>query len=244
MTESNTSGSTRNVIDAFVSAQENKQVAQDGAAQSGVVQNGVVQNGAVSQEAAPQVEPKQNVATPNGTTQPAIVDKKTVQKRKNIWKALISVIAVAVVGVVVAIVVISLPSGPREISDEEKEMREEMEKSSKLIDKTYEIKEKMKTEPNYTLIDAEHDYEELISNSADNEKIEVTISYAFFILEQSGDIEKASDIMRNIDDKVANDLRSRYYIAFGNLYKRVQDEEKAYEYYKMASEWEERRNDL
>ncbi|MBR6505830.1 hypothetical protein IKT18_03290 [Candidatus Saccharibacteria bacterium] len=233
MTESNTSGSTRNVIDAFVSAQENKQVTQGGAVQDSATQSGVVQNGA-TQNVAPRVEPKQNSVAPNGVTQPVVADKKPVQKRKNIWKVLIPVISVAVVGAVVAIVVINLPPSPREISDEEKELREDAKISFSVSDFAYNVEKKMAEDANYTIEDAKKDFEELIAGRTGVEKLRAVVVYAFFIFNQTGDIEKASEIMKSIEGELSGDLLIEYYVSFGDLYRMAQMDEEANRYYDLV----------
>ena len=187
MTESNTNGSTRNVIDAFVSAQEKQNMAP----QSGVVQN------TVTQSVAPQVEPKQNVVAPSGVVQPAVSNEKPTQKRKNIWKILVPVLAVAVVGVVIAVVVVLLPNNS-DVTDEEDDI------PNFWVAETVEsIVEKYEKDEKYSEDDAISDFEKILSGDlSDKDRTKISFHYANFVNDYCDDPVGAKEILERIKGHV------------------------------------------
>jgi len=186
MTESNTNGSTRNVIDAFVSAQENKRVAQDGA----------------TQNVAAQSEPSQNVATPSKAAQPAVPDKKPGQKRKNIWKILVPVLAVAVVGVVIAVIICVLPMNDGDMVSLPNKMDGydgPITASTAASLLSQKIAKKLESDSDYSYEDAVKNYEKVYNDVDEDSKIYVLIKYAEFVYSKTNDLDSAIKILERLE---------------------------------------------
>ncbi len=237
MTESNTSGSARNVIDAFVTARENQQrVVQGGVVQDAVTQDDTTRN------VVPQGDSGQNVVVPNKVDQPVTTEKKPARRRNNVWKILIPVMVVVAVGIVITIVVLNLPQDV-EMGEEDEEIVQQLNWSSAISDFVYSVDTRLETDLDYTLEDAERDYEEMIAKSTLEEKYRLVTSYAFFIKEQTGDVDRASDIMKSMEEEVSRDYLARYYVSLSEIYEGVRNEE-ANRYYKMAVELDNEENGL
>lgn len=164
------------------------------------------------------------------------------KNRKNLLKILIPVLAVAVVGVMVAIVVMNLPPRDGGEGDDggggitDKDVFPEAQISTDMDLFAYEAAYKIENDADYSLEDAERDFEELIKSCTDDKKYYAVTSYAFFIYNQTNDIEKASEILKSIEDDIKKDLKADYYMSISNLYKKAQDYAEAKRYIRLAVE--------
>ncbi len=98
------------------------------------------------------------------------------------------------------------------------------------------ITERLETDPNYNITEAEEEFEIKIANSKPEEKVAVAIWYADFIYEQTEDAIKAIDALKNVEQFVNDENRVDYYVMLEFFYNEVGDETNAGYYRGMIDE--------
>lgn len=153
---------------------------------------------------------------------------------KRLW-TVFGALVVLIVGLVVAIVVVA--NRPKQISpNDDADVTEGVETAYDVNDAAYDILYELKNNPEFTEGDAEQAFGELIESQTGDGKIYAVVAYADFVLEQTGDIERAATLMESIEDEVGYNLKAGFYITFSDLYRKAGMNDKAELYYNLAME--------
>lgn len=152
--------------------------------------------------------------------------------------------ALSVLIVVLAIAIIVATNRPKSIPADDVDVTKGTETAYNVNDTVYDILDKLENDPAYTEGNAEQAFGELIENQTGDGKIYATVSYANFLYDETGDIERAATLMESIDEEVGYEQKAGFYISFSNLYKKAGMEEKADHYYTLATELYKGYNDL
>lgn len=161
--------------------------------------------------------------------------------KKTLWSVL-GVLGLLIIALVIAIIVVK--NRPKTYPADDVDVTKDTEIAYNVNDMVYDILEKFETDPAYTEGNAEQAFGELIENQTGDGKIYATVSYANFLYDETGDIERAATLMESINEEVGYEQKAGFYISFSNLYKKAGMNEKADQYYTLATELYKGYNDL
>lgn len=162
---------------------------------------------------------------------------------KKIWigaGAAIAVLILVVVGVVIGVKL----GRPEEIASADVSLADAAEwyggdPATSMLATVFgeQVEEKLKTDESYTYEDAVMDYEVAYEESEGQLQTEVSYSYAYFVYNNTGNLNEALDVLRRIEGSLSGVELVEYYSTVANLYKMAGDTLMAEQYTAKVEEY-------
>ena len=165
-------------------------------------------------------------------------DKRDDKKNRRLFFALMFLLAV-ILALTISIILVNIYNGDFESKRVRLEDVLEEYEEGYLFDPTIakvfseKIMDKLDSDTSYSYEDAVFDYERAYDKAGNGLKIYITMAYADFVYDRSGDVDRVVEILKQVEDLVTDDItRNIYYNALVKYYK-ILGENKKVEYYEQ-----------
>lgn len=169
-------------------------------------------------------------------------DKRGEKKNQRLFFALVLLLAV-ILALAISIILVNVYNGNFENKRVKLEDVLEEYEEGYLFDPTIakvfseKIMDKLDSDTSYSYEDAVFDYERAYDKAGNGLKIYITMMYADFVYNRSGDADRAVEILGQVEDLITDDItRNIYYNALVKYYKILGENEKVKYYEQLLSE--------